>query len=109
MGIIYKIRLIIFWFIILSIGQVLCQVQPKFNLTTAVTGADAYQIIVTADADESDPIWISDPLTNFPVTYPGSAPSLEHGMVYYARVIALKDGTISNWIQFGGTYRIKIS
>ena len=94
MGIIYKIRLIIFWFIILSIGQVLCQVQPKFNLTTAVTGADAYQIIVTADADESDPIWISDPVTNFPVTYPGSAPSLEYGMVYYARVIALKAGTI---------------
>lgn len=94
MEIIYKIRLMIFWFIILSVGQVLGQIQPKFNLTAAVTGAEAYQIIVTADADESEPIWISDPVTNFPVTYPGSAPSLEYGMVYYARVIALQDGRI---------------
>jgi hypothetical protein len=91
---IIKNRLMVFWFIILFIGQVLGQVQPKFNLTTAVSGADAYQIIVTTDADESDHIWISDQLNSFPVTYPSSAPALEYGMVYYARIIALKDGNI---------------
>ena len=91
---IIKIRLMVFWFTILFIGKVLGQVQPTFNLTTAVSGADAYQIIVTKDADESDHIWISDQLNSFPVTYPSSAPALEYGMVYYARIIALKDGNI---------------
>jgi len=91
---IIKNRLMVFWFIILFIGQVLGQIQPKFNLTTAVSGADAYQIIMTTDVDESDHIWISDQLNSFPVTYPSSAPALEYGMVYYARIIALKDGNI---------------
>ena len=63
-----KIRLMVLWIIILSAGQVLSQIQPKFNLTTAVTGADAYQIILMADADESDLIWISDQVNSFPVT-----------------------------------------
>jgi hypothetical protein len=70
------------------------QLQPKFNLTTPVTGADSYQIIVTADADESDQLWISDPITSFPVTYPSSAPPIEYGNVYYSRIIALKNGAI---------------
>ena len=77
---------------LLFCGQAQSQIQPKFNLVTPVTGAESYQIILTANADESEPIWISDPVSNFPVTYPGTAPELNFGTVYYARIIALKDG-----------------
>ncbi|MDP6569861.1 MAG: hypothetical protein QGF57_01315, partial [Candidatus Marinimicrobia bacterium] len=79
---------------IFASGQVFSQVQPKFNLATAVTGADGYQISLTTDMDESDPIWISDLVNNFPVSYPSSAPALEYGTVYYSRIIAIKDGNI---------------
>ncbi len=94
MKIFCKNSIVIFWMILLSTSQIMSQIQPKFNLTTAVTGADLYQIIISADPDESDPIWISDPVNSFPVTYPSSAPAMEYGMVYYARIIALKDGSI---------------
>ena len=81
-------------FVFFLCGYAWAQVQPKFNLVTPVTGADAYQIIMTSDADESEPIWISDPVSNFPVVYPSSAPELQFGTIYYARIIALKDGAI---------------
>ena len=47
-----KIRLMVLWIMIFASGQVFSQVQPKFNLATAVTGADAYQISLTKDMDE---------------------------------------------------------
>ena len=88
----YNINKIITLSFLIFVSGSLAQVLPKFNLTTSVTGADSYQIVLSSDSDESDILWISEAVSSFPVSYPSSAPLLQYGGVYYARIIALKDG-----------------